>query len=132
MKIYKNTKILIILSIILLIAFAGCTGKKEQTINQTVSSPSGDINISGKSGTGSDWCSAGTKMETSAPTGEKAAFEIKGITNYEGKDVCWAEYTYSEGSFAEYFNQDSSYAVMIMKDKAGKTINKIDISKPKQ
>ncbi len=130
MRIYKNTKVLIVLSIILLAAFAGCTGKNEQTVNQSVP-PDDGIKTSGESGKASGWCSTGTKMDIPNPTGQKATFEIKGITNYEGKDVCWAEYKYSEGSMAEYFNQDQSYAVLIVKDKNGKDLQKMDLAQPK-
>lgn len=131
MKNVKNTKILIVLSIALLIAFSGCTEKNERTIDKTVSSPEGDIKISGKVGTGSDWCKSGTKITSTGPTGEQGSFEIKGIVNYEGKDVCSSEWSGSEGSMTQYFNEDNTYLVMIVKDKDGKEINKVDMSQPK-
>lgn len=122
----KNVKILMILSIILLIAFAGCTGKE-----QTITTPDGEVKVSQGSGSGPDWCKAGTKMTSTGPSGEQGSFEIKGIVNYEGKSVCESEWTSNEGSMIQYFNEDSSYLVMITKDKSGKVINKLDLSQPK-
>ena len=121
----KSTKILIILSIIGLIAFAGCTGKQD-----TIKTPEGEIKIS-EGGSGPAWCKAGTKMTTTGADGKQGSFEIKGITNYEGKEVCESEWISNEGSVTQYFNEDSSYLVMIQKDKSGKEINKVVNSQPK-
>ena len=125
MKTKKNTKILIILSIIGLIAFAGCTGKQD-----TIKTPDGEIKVS-EGGSGPDWCKAGTKMTTTGADGKQGSFEIKGITNYEGKEVCESHWSSDEGSMTQYFNEDSSYLVKISKDTSGKIINKVDMSQPK-
>lgn len=125
MRIYKNTKILIVLSIILLIAFAGCTGKKEQTI----SSPGGDVKV--VEGSGPNWCKAGMTMTQAGPNGVQVTFEVKGITTYEGKEVCESGWTSNEGTMTTYTNEDSSYYVMILKDKTGKE-TRIDMSQPKK
>ncbi len=127
MRINKSMKILTTLSIILLVAFAGCTGN----VDKTISSPEGDVKISENVGTGPNWCNTGTKLTATGPTGEQAAFEIKGIVNYEGKEVCSAEWISTEGTLTQYFNEDHSYTVMIMKDKTGKVINKFDMVSPK-
>lgn len=126
MKTYKNAKILVVLSIILLMAFAGCTAKNEQTIQ----TPGGDVKV--VEGAGPDWCKAGTKTTQSGPTGEQVSFEVKGIVNYEGKEVCESGWTSGDGSVATYTNEDSTYYVMIVKDKSGKVMNKVDMSQPKQ
>jgi len=120
----KNAKILIILSIILLVAFAGCTTKK------TTNTSNVDVKVP-QVGSGPDWCKAGTKMTSTGPSGE-VSFEIKGIVNYEGKDVCSAEWSSGNGSMVQYFNEDQTYIVLITKDKSGTVVNKIDMSQPKQ
>ncbi|NJD53370.1 MAG: hypothetical protein FIB07_10940 [Candidatus Methanoperedens sp.] len=125
-KTSKNVKAIIILSIILLTAFAGCTTKE-----QTISTPGGDLKVSQGSGSGPAWCKTGTKMTMTGATGQQGSFEIKGIVNYEGREVCMSEYVGDEGSMEQYFSQDSSYMVMVTKDKSGKIINKLDISQPK-
>ncbi len=125
MKTKRSTKILIILSIIGLIAFAGCTGKQD-----TIKTPDGEIKIS-EGGSGPAWCKAGTKMTNTGPDGKQVSWGIKGITNYEGKEVCELEMISNEGSTTQYFNEDSSYLVMIQKDKSGNVINKVDMSQPK-
>lgn len=125
-KTSKNVKAIILLSIILLTAFAGCTTKE-----QTISTPGGDLKVSQGSGSGPAWCKTGTKMTMTGATGQQGSYEIKGIVNYEGREVCLAEYVSDEGSMEQYFSQDSSYMVMITKDKSGKVINKLDMSQPK-
>ncbi|HMB45253.1 MAG TPA: hypothetical protein VKL21_05475 [Candidatus Methanoperedens sp.] len=125
MKSNKSTKILIILSIIGLIAFAGCTGKQD-----TITTPDGDVKIS-EGGSGPDWCKTGTKMTTTGADGKQGYFEIKGSTNYEGKEVCESQWSSDDGSVTQYFNEDSSYLVIITKDKSGKEINKVVNSQPK-
>ena len=62
----KNVKVFIILSIILLIAFAGCTGK-----DQTITTPDGEVKISKGSGSGPDWCKAGTKITLTGANGKR-------------------------------------------------------------
>ncbi len=122
----KNVKVFMIISIILLTAFAGCTTKE-----QTISTPGGDLKVSQGSGSGPAWCKTGTKMTMTGVNGQQGSYEIKGIVNYEGREVCLSEYVGDEGSMEQYFSQDSSYMVMITKDKSGKIINKLDMSQPK-
>ena len=55
MKTYKNAKILIILSIVLLVTFAGCTGKEN-----TIKTKCGDVKMSECSGP--NWYQAVTKV----------------------------------------------------------------------
>jgi len=121
----KNVKVIIILSIVLLTAFAGCTTKE-----QTISTPGGDLKVSQGSGSGPAWCKIGTKM-TMTGVGQQGSYEIKGIVNYEGKEVCLSEYISDAGSMEQYFSEDSSYMVMITKDKSGKVINRLDMSQPR-
>lgn len=127
MKTDKNNKILIVLSIVLLIAFAGCTGKNEQTI----SSPNGDVKVS-QGDSGPDWCKAGTSM-TQGQQGQ-FSFVIKGLTTYKGQEVCEADAEYDQGGQATsvkyYFSKDNKYMHMIMKDASGKIINEQDINAP--
>lgn len=114
-----------ILSIILLVAFAGCTGK-----DQTITTPDGNVKISQGSGSGPSWCKAGTKITSTGASGQ-GSFEIKGIVNFEGKEVCLSEVTTGEGTVEQYFNEDSSYMVIISKDKSGKEISRQELSQPK-
>jgi outer membrane lipoprotein-sorting protein len=124
MKTSKNIKILAMLCVILLIAFSGCTAKNEQVVK----TPGGDVKVS--EGSGPDWCKAGTSITTTGPDGKKASFVIKGVTNYEGKEVCESDYIGNGESTIIYTSQDSKYRIMIIKDKSGNE-TKIDISMPK-
>ena len=125
----KNAKVVMILSIVLLIAFAGCTGKE-----QTVSTPNGDVKVSQGSGLGPDWCKAGASMTNAGPQGSSYSFVIKGITTYQGKEVCEAGATFDQGgqsmNVVYYYSQDNKYMYMIMKDASGKIINEMDTSTP--
>jgi len=129
MKIYKNTKILMVLSIVLLIAFAGCTSKTEQTIQ----SPGGDIKV--VEGSGPDWCKTGSSMTSEQTTQGQYSYVIKGITTYKGQEVCEAEATVSAAgqqgySMTYYFSKDTKFAHIIMKDASGKVINDMDVTQP--
>jgi hypothetical protein len=127
MKTGKGTKILLVLSVMLLIAFSGCTAKNEQTIN----TPNGDVKVS-QGVVGPDWCKAGTSM-TQGQQGQ-FSFVIKGLTTYKGQEVCEADATYDQGgqsaSVKYYFSKDNKYMHMIMKDASGKIINEQDINSP--
>jgi hypothetical protein len=127
MKTSKNIKILLILSVILLMVFSGCTAPKEQVAK----TPSGDVKVSEGSG-GPDWCKAGTSM-TQGQQGQ-FSFVIKGLTTYKGQEVCEADATYDQGgqpaSVKYYFSKDNKYMHMIMKDASGKVINEQDMNAP--
>lgn len=127
MKTGKNTKILLVLLAVLLIAFSGCTAPSEQTIT----SPGGDIKVSEGSG-GPDWCKTGSSL-TQGPQGQ-FSFVIKGLTTYKGQEVCEAYATYDQGgqsaSVTYYFSKDSKYMHMIMKDASGNIISEQDINSP--
>lgn len=128
MKTDKNTKILVILSIMLLIAFAGCTAKKEQTINTS----SGDVKTSVVTGTGPDWCKAGTSITSSQQGQGQYSFVVKGITSYKGQEVCEADAAFDHGgqsgSLTYYFSQDSKYMHVVMKDATGNILNDMDVN----
>jgi hypothetical protein len=125
MKTSKNTKVLIILSVVLLIAFSGCVSKSGQVANTS----GGDIKVSEVSG--QDWCKSGTKMMTTGGDGKQTSLTVKGMVNYEGREVCEASWDSSEGTMTTYMNKDSTYYMMIVKDKSGNMIKKIDMSQPK-
>ncbi len=120
----KTTTVTILL-IVTIAIIAGCVGNE-----QTVKTPSGDVKISQGSGTGPDWCKAGTKITASSPEGE-GSFTIKGITTYQGKDVCESEWTTTDGTMTQYFNEDGSFTATVMKDKTGKVIREFNYSAPK-
>jgi len=132
MRKLRNTKILIILSIILLIAFAGCTAKNEQTVNTS----GGDEKISTEAGTGvgPDWCKTGASVGSTQQQGHYS-YVIKGLTTYKGQEVCEADATFSDGtgnsgSVTYYFSKDTKYAHVIMKDASGNIINEMDVNNP--
>jgi len=129
MRIYKNTKILIVLSIVLLIAFAGCTSKTEQT----VPAPGGDVNV--VEGSGPDWCKAGSSITQGQTQQGQYSYVIKGITTYKNQEVCEAEATVSGGgqqgySMTYYFSKDSKFAHIILKDASGNVVNDMDVTQP--
>jgi len=124
MKKGKNTIILLILSVVLLMAFSGCSSPSEQVIK----TPDGEVKIS--EGSGPDWCKTGTMMTTTGPDGKQVSYAIKGITTYEGKEVCESGWDSNEGSYKMYVSKDSTYYIMVITDKFGKE-TKIDMSQPK-
>lgn len=123
MKAGKSTKIMLILSVVLLIAFSGCTAKNDQVIK----TPNGDVKVS--EGSGPDWCKKGTTVTATGPDGRQVSYSVKGITSYEGKEVCESSWSSDDGSYKTYVNKDSTYSVMIFTDKSGKE-TKMGTSQP--
>ena len=122
MQICKNIKILLIALVILLIAFSGCVTRNEQvTKTQT-----GNVNVS--EGSGPDWCKPGSVMTMTLQDGKQVSYSIKGITTYEGKEVCESGWNNTDGSYNTYMNQNKTYNVMVVTDKSGKE-TRIDMSK---
>ncbi len=124
-KMNKKT-ILVTLSIfVVLTGLSGCV-----TGPNTVTGPGGEKVTLNEKGTGPDWCKAGTKITSSGPQGQ-GSFEIKGITQHNGTEVCEAEYVYDQGSMTQYFNEKGDYAVMVYKDKNGTVVQEINMANPK-
>src|SRR5659263_333892 len=77
----KNVKIFIILSIILLIAFAGCAAK-----DQTITTPDGEVKVSQGSGSGPAWCKAGTKITSTGADGQ-GSYETVSYTHLRAHET---------------------------------------------
>jgi hypothetical protein len=130
MKTNKNTKILMVLSIVLLIAFAGCTSttKTEQT------TPGG--NVSTIEGSGPDWCKAGSSLTQGQTQQGQYSYVIKGMTTYKNQEVCEAEATVTQAgqqsySMTYYFSKDSKFSHLIMKDASGNVVKDMDTTQSK-
>lgn len=121
----NKTTALVVLLVMISIIIAGCIGNE-----QTVKTPSGDVKVSQGTGTGPDWCKAGTSVTSSGPQGE-GSFTIKGMTTYQGKDVCESEWTTTDGTMTQYFSEDGSFVATVTKDKTGKVIQEFNYSAPK-
>lgn len=115
---------LVILSIFVIATLSGCV-----TEPKTITTPEGQKVTMEEGSIGPDWCKKGTKM-TSSGAGQLGSLEIKGITKYDGKDVCEAEYIHDQGSMIQYFNENGDYAVMIYKDTSGNIIQTINLNDP--
>lgn len=73
-----------------------------------------------------DWCNPGT-VENVDVLGDKQQFIVKGLTTYEGNEVCQSEYTYKDGKSVRYVSKDGSFNVMTSSSSGGtaKAISKI-------
>ncbi len=130
MKTGINTKTLLILSVVVLMAFSGCTAPSEQVIKtpdvtapseQATNTPVLEVPV----GSGPDWCKTGPVM-VQGPGGalipDGGGNTIKGITTYEGKEVCESSLSYDglEGSYKIYWNKDFTFHITVVTDKFGK------------
>src|SRR4030067_1533651 len=130
----ENMKKLIILSIIAVMIFSGCT---EKTGNE-IQTNDGKSTVSEGTGAGAEWCKAGTSTTSTSNTAEgqsSTTFVIKGITTYKGRQVCEAETKYTgtgSDSFSTtyLYSQDEKYGVWIMKDSTGKIISENEVNNP--
>lgn len=127
-------KKLIILSIILVLIFSGCTEKTATDIQ----TKEGKSTVSEGTGVGADWCKAGTSTTSSSNTAEgqsSTTYAIKGITTYKGRQVCESETKYAgtgTDSFSTtyLFSEDEKYGAWIMKDATGKVISENEVNNP--
>ncbi len=106
---------------ILLVAAAllGCVGQKDNPEKTTMNSLK----------EGSDWCKAGTNITSVGPAGNQTLFEIKGITNHNGVQLCEADFD-NNGTLVQYFNKDRSYNIMRIKIENG--TQEIDVNRVKK
>lgn len=120
-----NKKIMVtILSVfIMTTVLSGCTGPKE------IDTPAGKVTVD-EGRTGPDWCKTGMKVTSSDQQGQQGSFEIKGLTQHNGTEVCEAEIVHEEGTLTQYFNEKGDYIVMIYKDKSGKVIQEVNMVNP--
>ena len=127
-------KKVIILSVIAVLIFSGCTEKTGTEIQTN----DGKLTVSEGTGSGPDWCKAGTSSTygSNSPGGEGSfKYIIKGITTYKGKQVCEAEAKITGSNaetvyYTQYFSQDQKYVAMIMKDSSGKVISENEFNNP--
>ncbi len=153
-----RTKIKLAISLILLILVIGIVNAEtvgNVTINtgmaNNVTTNTGNVSIvspiatpirptvstgstgSSSSGTGPEWCKVGTSITSSSPKGV-GSFIIKGMTIYQGKEVCESEWTNTDGTMIQYFNIDSTFTATVMKDKTGNIIQEFNynVQTPKQ
>lgn len=121
----NKISVVVIVSIILISIFSGCTGNKNEVTTAT-----GEKVTVKDGGAGPSWCKEGTQITSTGAQGQ-TSFVIKGITTYKGNEVCEAEYTYNEGSMTQYFNEKGDYIIMVYKDKSGKIIQEVNANNPK-
>lgn len=107
-------KMIVLLAIFAVISL-GCVGKDKLQTNDR----SGSQTVTDENGNSYDWCISNiVNQSNKSDTG----FTIKGITEYQGIEVCEAEWKYEGGSVTEYFTEDGN-ATMIYKDINGNIIN---------
>lgn len=135
-------KKVIILSIIAILIFSGCTEKtgndKQTNPGTEIQTTDGKLTVSGGTGAGAEWCKAGTSSTYGSNSpGSEGSFNyvIKGLTTYKGKQVCEAEAKVTGSNaetiyYTQYISQDQKYFAMIMKDSSGKVISQNEYNNP--
>ncbi len=120
-------KIMILLIMVSAIV-AGCAGPKTEYQTEA-----GKVTISEGAGAGPEWCKAGTTMNA-ASAGGQMTYVVKGLTTYKGKQVCEADAKFTgagpEMYYTQYFTQDGSYIVMIIKDASGNVLSENEMKNP--
>ena len=106
-------KIIIVSILIIAVILSGCI---DQKIEKKTT----------EEGKGSYWCKVGMKLP--ANVGNAGIFTIKGITEYNGTEVCEAVIESESGSIVQYFNQKNDYAVILYKGKDGKVVEEINLN----
>ncbi len=118
-------KIMILLIMASIIA-AGCVGPKTE-----IQTEAGKVTVQEGIGIGPEWCKAGTTVTLAE---NPMTLVVKGLTTYKGKQVC--EYngkmtvSGQEMYSTQYFTQDGSYFVTIIKDASGKVLSENEGTNP--
>ncbi|MDY7082171.1 MAG: hypothetical protein SXQ77_07165 [Halobacteria archaeon] len=108
-------KTTVLLSVATLLVLAGCMGGVPNPSNAPTAA------------TGGDWCNEGeSSMWMNPAMGQQVSWEVKGMTEYEGRDVCMAEWTSNEGRMVMYFTEDASYSKMVMYDAEGNEVSEYE------
>jgi hypothetical protein len=83
------------------------------TLNVSTNQIKNNVHISA-----GDWCNPGN-VETVDVFGDQQQFLVKGLTTYEGNEVCQSEYTYKGGKSVRYVSKDGSFNVMTSASSGG-------------
>jgi hypothetical protein len=102
-------KKLMVLSVILITISLGCVGKSTDNV-QTNDGLSSDV-------VDNSWCSPDTFQSNGSE-----GFTLKGITEYNGSEVCEAEWNYDSGVATEYFTRDGNVTMVY------KNVSNTDVS----
>lgn len=85
-------------------------------------------------GASTDWCRTGSSYSFANPqNGEQTSMEIQGIVEKDGRDVCKATWTTTEGDVQRmelFFTEDSSYSSVVMYDGDGNVVSRYSGSDP--
>ena len=131
MKANRTTLLILVGTVVL----AGCLGGGADggPTGDDSSASSGDEGAD--SGTGgsdpsSDWCDAGQRAQFANPqTGEAASWEVQGIVEEDGREVCKAVWETNQGEVSRiemYFTEDESYRKMVTYDADGEMIDEFE------
>lgn len=127
-------KKIIILSLLVVIIFSGCTEKTGTEIQTN----EGTLTVSEGTGSGPEWCKAGTSstFASNAPGSEGSVnYVVKGLITYKGKQVCELEAKVTGSNaetvyYTQYFSQDEKYFAMIIKDSSGNILSENEVNNP--
>ena len=124
-------KEIVILLIMASVIAAGCAGPKTE-----IQTEAGKVTVLEGAGIGPEWCKAGTTASMDAASaGGQMTYVVKGLTTYKGKPVCESEAKLTGAGidtmyYTQYFTQDSSYIVMIIKDASGNVLSENEMNNP--
>lgn len=102
----------IVLLITFMVISLGCVSKDKLQTNE-------DRDLQTVTEDPYDWCAPGDIINSSNES--YTGFIIKGMTEYQGEDMCEAEWKYEGGSVTELFTEDGN-TTMIYKDINGNVI----------
>lgn len=69
------------------------------------------------------WCNSTTNVSYSNGT-----YIVKGLTDYNNRQVCEVYIENNNGSITQYFSKGGGYMVVVYKDKSGNIIKEINVS----
>jgi|GEM_PF-3165711 len=83
------------------------------------------------SGDDTGWCGESGSMQFTDPqTGEQASFDVQGVVDHEGRQVCKAVWETNQGEVQRvemYYTEDRSYQHLVYYDAAGNVVNEVRV-----
>lgn len=126
-----------LLLLVLLVVLAGCAGGSgggtgAEEGGTTTAMDEGTSPAAGDSGSTANWCTEGQRAQFSNPeTGEQASWEVQGLVEEDGRQVCKAVWETNQGETRRiemFYTEDESYRKMITYDAEGEQIDEFVVS----
>jgi hypothetical protein len=127
----SSDRLTLLLVVVAAVALAGCAGADGGNGGTGAGTTVADGGADDAGGS-SDWCEAGQSMQMTNPqTGERASWEVRGIVQEGGRQVCRVTWESNQGDVQQvelFFTENESYRKMVTYDANGNVVNEVQLT----